>query len=42
MNIKSKEPEKKTTMNASKSDKIDVNPKIDYTTLITSFCSFCA
>ena len=30
MNIKTKEPEKKTTMNASKSDKIDVNPKIDY------------
>ena len=32
MNIKSKEPEKKTTLNASKSDSIDVNPKIDYTT----------
>tara|TARA_Y100000389_G_scaffold204462_1_gene257161 strand:+ start:13235 stop:13552 length:318 start_codon:yes stop_codon:yes gene_type:complete len=30
MNIKSKDPEKKTTLNASKSDKIEVNPKIDY------------
>tara|TARA_B100000073_G_C23405594_1_gene441028 strand:+ start:225 stop:530 length:306 start_codon:yes stop_codon:yes gene_type:complete len=30
MNIKSKEPEKKTTENQTKTDKIDVNPKIDY------------
>jgi hypothetical protein len=30
MNIQSKEPEKKKTDNGTKSDKIDVNPRIDY------------
>ena len=30
MNIQTKEPEKKKTDNGTKSDKIDVNPRIDY------------
>ena len=30
MNIQTKEPEKKRTDNGTKSDKIDVNPRIDY------------
>lgn len=30
LDIKSKEPEKKITDNKTKSDKVDVNPKIDY------------